>query len=533
MKISQINRWKIWTPICIVFLTWISSSHANSMHSSLSTTTTTSFTPKKHRQIKDAGKLSQRRSHHLYRPSLDTVQNQEISSNEVLVRGGNTEPPMFNTQNMLGATFFIIFDIVIRRVLTAKNIAFPSMMAGCLFLFGGLLLAEFVYKGLGDAIFVLLTPGSVLLSKWLPIFFVPGLALLPLAPKFGSAAEVGKVLATVIIGFLFSLSSTGFAVLGLRKIQGIATSVSVTKTSGSSGPPPKAFPDGVYANARIGVLVFGCLSIVLTRSSSNSKLAILAQTLFMACTTISSYIGGTRLPSLITAIVHPLVISTAGTLLATSVLGSFTDRSFEDVLRTYKVGSLSIIKGGAGDFLLFLLGPSVVSMCIAMYSRKKLMKDNFLVVMAAMLISSTGGLFGTAIFVRILNIANKVLRISLLPRSVTTALAIAVSEMLHGNVAITASVVVMTGILGGTFGARICTKLGIMDPVSRGLAIGSAGQGLGVASMVNEVDAFPFAAIALVLAAVGTTVLVSIPAVQTNLLKLATGGMGIAATAAA
>ena len=97
---------------------------------------------------------------------------------------------MFNSNNILGAAYFIAFDVALRKVFTANNIGFPSMMAGCLLLFAVFVAAEILKPGLGDAVFNLLNPGAVLLAKWLPIFFVPGLAMLPLAPKFGSGVEV-------------------------------------------------------------------------------------------------------------------------------------------------------------------------------------------------------------------------------------------------------------------------------------------------------------------------------------------------------
>jgi len=65
--------------------------------------------------------------------------------------------------------------------------------------------------------------------------------------------------------------------------------------------------------------------------------------------------------------------------------------------------------------------------------------------------------------------------------------------------------------------------VGIKDPVSRGIGIGASAQGLGVASMSNEKEAFPFAAISMVLTAVVATTMVSIPAVKESIINLATG----------
>jgi len=517
-------RWRpIFGAICLILLTSLPNASSESIKSRPSRksfnlhSTPYNYTPNQNKQVKDVNL-----SHHPFENKIEKhLSSSNIHETLQSLRGGEG---MFYSNNLLGAAFFVAYDIALRKVFTANDIAFPSMMAGCVFIFIGLVLAEIIKTGLGESIFQLLTPGSVLLAKWLSVFFVPGLAMLPLAPKFGSNLEVVKVLSVVVIGFFFTLFTSGFSVLSLRKLQGslkIAPSSTSSITEASKGPPPKVFPDGVYHNVVKGAVLFGIVSTYLTRTSHS--LAVPIQTLFMACTTIGSYIFGTRLPKSITSVIHPLVTSTAFTLLVTNLSGKATGQTFEDVLRTYKSGSLSVMKGGAGDFLLFLLGPCVVSLSIAMYSRKDLMKDNLLVVGLSTLVSAVGGLFGTAAFVRLINVANAVVRRSVIPRNVTTALAMAISTMLEGNTAITASVVVMTGIFGATFGSRVLTAVGINDPVTRGLAIGNASFGLGMASILHEVDAFPFAAIAMILTAVCATTLASIPAVKSALINIAIG----------
>ena len=86
---------------------------------------------------------------------------------------------------------FVILDHLFRKAFQAYGIAFPSQLGGCCILFVVMVLAEILKPGTGDAIFSFLTPGSALLAKWLPVFFVPGLAMLPNAPSMGSPLEVG------------------------------------------------------------------------------------------------------------------------------------------------------------------------------------------------------------------------------------------------------------------------------------------------------------------------------------------------------
>jgi putative effector of murein hydrolase len=193
------------------------------------------------------------------------------------------------------------------------------------------------------------------------------------------------------------------------------------------------------------------------------------------------------------------------------------------MLQKYRTGKLTLTGAGAGDILLFLLGPAVVSLACQMYDRRKLICENFGEIATAVLVSSLGGLFGTAFAVRTLVIGNPAVRLSLLSRNITSPLAMAVASILGGDVSVAVSMVVVTGLIGANFGSAILNGLGITDAVARGMGIGAAAHGLGTAAFSNEEDAFPFAAIAMALTASACTVLVSIPVIKKAILQLALG----------
>jgi putative effector of murein hydrolase len=81
---------------------------------------------------------------------------------------------------------------------------------------------------------------------------------------------------------------------------------------------------------------------------------------------------------------------------AMSLFAKLTSRSFRDMLTSYKVASMCPVHLGAGDILLFMLGPAVVTLSCQMYDIKKLMKENLLEVGTDIGVSSVGGLFGMA-----------------------------------------------------------------------------------------------------------------------------------------
>lgn len=357
--------------------------------------------------------------------------------------------------------------------------------------------------------------------------------MLPLAPSIGSGLDILKVLTMIVAGFTFTMGTTAYLVLAMRTAQGLVAEkvekVEAPKRGKAAAPPPvaapaKPFTEETYNFLLQATVVTGAISMA--ASKKNYEYATPLRTVFMFFGTVFTYVFGARLPSGFTKIVHPLVTSTTGTLLLTKLDAAVTGSSFNDVLKTYRAGSLSPMKTGAGDLLLFLLGPAVGCLSVAMYSRKKIMAENLAVVVAATLCSSLGGLFGTAWFVRLLQIGGSTMvRLSLLSRNVTTALAIVITQMLGGDMAIAASVVVLTGIFGATVGRSMLDAFGVEDPVSRGLGMGAAGQGLGVAAIMPEKEAFPFAAISMVLTAVAATSLASVPAVKESLVNIVSGGL--------
>jgi len=403
-------------------------------------------------------------------------------------------------------------------------------LAGCGALFATLLSLRLINEEAGDAVYGTLKPGAAVLARWLPVFFVPSLVTLPLGRGLGSAAECLKVAAVVVGGFFFTLLTTAWSVMGVRKLQGTETSPSEPKEvaagPGPAAPAKKAFSDGTFNLLSILAGSFGIAAALASRDpSAPATLLTPFKSACMLFTTLATYVFGARLPKKFTKVIHPLVICTSLTWVGAKILGLATGgASFLSVLSQYKVGSMCPVHLGAGDLLLFMLGPAVVSLACQMYDRKKLMAQNVAEVGTAVAVSSLGGLFGTSLLVRLLAIADPILRLCMLSRNITSPLAMAIASMIGADVGLAVSTVVVTGLIGANFGASILDAFGITDPVARGLGVGAAAHGLGTAAFANEGDAFPFAAIGMALTASACTVLVSVPVVRAALLKVALGG---------
>jgi hypothetical protein len=82
------------------------------------------------------------------------------------------------------------------------------------------------YCGMGERLYQVLNPGPNLLATWLPVFFIPSLITLPLSAtnNLGSTTiEFVKVGSVLVGGFLFTLLTTAWSVLGIRKLRTVGT----------------------------------------------------------------------------------------------------------------------------------------------------------------------------------------------------------------------------------------------------------------------------------------------------------------------
>lgn len=444
-------------------------------------------------------------------------------------------PPSSSTgkkKTILATTLIILLDTQFRSLFTKYSIPFPSSLAGCGTLFTTMIVLNILNDSYGESIYQILNPGATLLAKWLPVFFVPSLITLPLAQSLGSVYEVLKVLSVIVGGFFFTLFTTAWSVLGVRKLlNGGGSGDGVTdvpieriaSTEAITNPPPKAFSISLFRTLKAIAGITGLSTVAIIKKSPESKWVNVLQSAFLLSTTLSTFVFGANLPKWFTKTVHPLVTCTSLTWVASKLLAILTGSTFINILQSYRTGTLSIFTGGAGDTLLFLLGPAVVALSCQMYGRKKLMRENIPEVGVSTLVSSFGGLYGTAAAVRVLNLLNPTIRLSLLSRNITSPLAMAIAGILGADVSLAVTIVVLSGLFGANFGASILDAVGIQDAVARGLGIGAAAHGLGTAAFANEKDAFPFAAIAMALTATMCTVLVSLPVIKKSVLKLALG----------
>lgn len=138
-----------------------------------------------------------------------------------------------------------------------------------------------------------------------------------------------------------------------------------------------------------------------------------------------------------------------------------------------------------GRVITFFLGPSVVALGLPLYLRLQELKRSAPAMLTAVLFASAVGIVSVVVPALMAGAPQMVVR-SLAPKSVTTPIAIVVSESIGGDASLTAAVVVVTGILGAVIGPLVLRLVGVVHPVSFGLAMGAAAHGIGTARALEE-----------------------------------------------
>ena len=132
----------------------------------------------------------------------------------------------------------------------------------------------------------------------------------------------------------------------------------------------------------------------------------------------------------------------------------------------------------------FLLGPSVVALGYILHKQIHYLKGNVVSVLTSITVGAIVGIASILLVGKLFG-ADQTLIASLAPKSVTTPIAMALSESNGGIPALTAGVVVVAGVMGSIIAPPIMNWLGIKSPIAKGIALGASSHGVGTATAIQ------------------------------------------------
>ena len=132
------------------------------------------------------------------------------------------------------------------------------------------------------------------------------------------------------------------------------------------------------------------------------------------------------------------------------------------------------------NLLNYLLTPATVCLAVPLYEQFSLLRRHGKAVLLGIAAGGLAGLVTILVLAWLFSLDHSAY-VTLLPKSITTAIGIGVSEELGGHVSLTVVVIIITGVLGNIFAEGVCKVFRITEPVAAGVAIGTSTHAVGTA----------------------------------------------------
>ena len=137
-----------------------------------------------------------------------------------------------------------------------------------------------------------------------------------------------------------------------------------------------------------------------------------------------------------------------------------------------------------GKYISYLMTPATVCLAVPLYQQLALLKKNIKAVAAGIVSGVLASGVSVFLLAKLFGLSHEEY-VTLLPKSITTAIGMGVSEELGGIVTITVAVIIITGVLGNMIAEAVLKMAHIEEPVAKGLAIGTSAHAVGTAKAME------------------------------------------------
>ncbi len=170
------------------------------------------------------------------------------------------------------------------------------------------------------------------------------------------------------------------------------------------------------------------------------------------------------------AVCNPLLIAIVLTIVVLMGVGMDYDTYYE-----------------SARYLSYLLTPATVCLAVPLYQQLTLLRKHWGAIAGGIVSGVLTSLVSVFVMAKLFGL-NHEEYVTLLPKSITTAIGMGVSEELGGYVTITVAVIIITGVLGNMIAETVCRVARIRDPIARGIGIGSASHAIGTTRAMEMGD---------------------------------------------
>ena len=135
-------------------------------------------------------------------------------------------------------------------------------------------------------------------------------------------------------------------------------------------------------------------------------------------------------------------------------------------------------------YISYLLTPANICLAIPLYEQVSLLKKQWKAVVGGIVTGVITSMLCIFVMCLIMGLGHTEY-VTLLPKSITTAIGMGVSEELGGYVTITVAVIIITGVFGNIIGEVVCKIFRINEPIAKGLALGTSAHAIGTAKAME------------------------------------------------
>ena len=212
----------------------------------------------------------------------------------------------------------------------------------------------------------------------------------------------------------------------------------------------------------------------------------------VALTLLAYQAGALLQKKLRTPLCNPILVAVVLVLVFLGITGM--------ELKTYQAGA---------TYLSWLMTPATICLAISMYKQFQILKKKMPLILISVAAGAISCMLEVLAFGAILGL-DRELTASLLPKSVTTAIGVPLSQMAGGLTPITTAAIILTGITASVLGPTMCRIFRLTDEVARGAAFGTAGHVIGTAK-ASELSPLTGAVSSLSLVVAGLLTAVTLP----------------------
>ena len=213
--------------------------------------------------------------------------------------------------------------------------------------------------------------------------------------------------------------------------------------------------------------------------------------IFLVALTFGVYFAAIRLRNMtrIEAL-HPVLVTVAVLIIILKLTGI----SYETYSRP-------------GSMIEFWLKPAIVALGLPLYTQLKAIRRQFIPILMCELAGCVTGIISVVLIAKGMGASRDVI-ISLAPKSVTNAIAIEITGQLGGIPSLTASIVVLVGLLGAVAGLKVLSIGNISSPVAQGISMGTAAHVIGTSRVTQMSERYgAYATVGLIINGILTSIL--------------------------